>query len=331
MVNFRELSIEVIFHTHNHKANSIRTASQFIYRFVLSLGMEHSLKVLFWNFKILKRPTRKQGNVIAERKDVILSLLNQYKPDLILFAEGDEALMSDVESYTEIDLQSQKHIPVYRLFSIPDSKIFLYYRSYLDSLISAKYFDSKLQNRLVYLYIKHYELFFIGLHLIDPRNHTVEDRLIHAIRVRRKIEQQKTKLAQSIQAFRNRTFIIGDFNMNPYDRGMTALDAFSSVPTEAHLKAKDSKASLGKSFKKDYFLINQCWTQLSDTITPGSHIYDNSFELLSWRLIDQCLCSLDLHPYLKPIEYVTAIGERAWSPLDISDHLPLFVEFDFSK
>ena len=128
------------------------------------------------------------------------------------------------------------------------------------------------------------------------------------------------------------TIIIGDFNMNPYEAGMTSTLGLHGMKDATIAKEKNRKVQ-GKLY--DY-LYNPMWNYLGDdNDVPGTYfkrkaVHNN----VMWNTFDQILVRPNLLNYFKieDIEIVTHIGSE--SLIDVktkkiketySDHLPIII------
>lgn len=133
----------------------------------------------------------------------------------------------------------------------------------------------------------------------------------------------------------NRTILVGDFNMNPFEEGMIQANAFNAVSSYA--VAKKSKGSRGYYGESYAFFYNPMWNFLGDRtlFKPGTYYYDSgALSNYYWNMFDQVLIRPSIagsfsYNKLKIIEFdggqklTTASGKPDAS---ISDHLPVAFE-----
>jgi hypothetical protein len=144
-----------------------------------------------------------------------------------------------------------------------------------------------------------------------------------------------------------RTVLIGDFNMDPFDPGMTAPRGFHAMISVELTRTVPLRASRGRT----NCFYNPTWSLFGDrsfaeTATgvrkplraPGSYFYDDSREPTHhfWHVFDQVLVRPDLIPHLRWVQPLTTDGTdeflTAAGRIDekrFSDHLPLIVRFHF--
>lgn len=147
-----------------------------------------------------------------------------------------------------------------------------------------------------------------------------------ADKLRRTIEEVE-------ESTRNRfTIVLGDFNMNPFDKGMITASALHAV-SSSRFASKGSRTVLGSERR---FFYNPCWSLLGDREEPpGTYFYSSSQEYaLFWHTFDQVILrpsllsrfnrsSLRVHTAAGETDLLSSSGRPK-----ISDHLPISFEID---
>ena len=131
-----------------------------------------------------------------------------------------------------------------------------------------------------------------------------------------------------------RTLVIGDFNMNPFERGLVNFDCFHAVMSRATARRR-----LRRSDRRERrFFYNPMWSHFGDRSPgpPGSYYRSGSRQTeYFWHLFDQVLLRPELLDYFMDdgLEVVTRIGQRSLvnrrgvpDRNTGSDHLPLFLD-----
>lgn len=133
-----------------------------------------------------------------------------------------------------------------------------------------------------------------------------------------------------------RSLVIGDFNMNPYERGLVNATGFNAVMTTA-LAARGSRKVQGKEW---LFFYNPMWGLFGDRTPgpPGSYYYSGTGPAsYYWHIFDQVLIRPDLYQLSKNVDIqildsdqsVQFLGPSGRPNRQIhSDHLPLLVRFE---
>lgn len=124
------------------------------------------------------------------------------------------------------------------------------------------------------------------------------------------------------------TVLTGDFNMNPFEKGMMMSSAIHAFPTKSEA-SKVSRVIKDRTYNMFY---NPMWSFLGDGNTPqGTYHYTSSHHrTLFWNIFDQVLVRPSLIENISPedINILTDIQgqtllNRNGKP-KVSDHLPLF-------
>jgi len=148
-------------------------------------------------------------------------------------------------------------------------------------------------------------------------------------------------LASELAVFEDRppnpnrnTILVGDFNMNPYDPGMTLATGIHALMT-AGLARKPDRKYRKRSYRRFY---NPMWGLFGDrTSGPAGTLYwsgsqpHNTF----WAMFDQVLVRPALIGMLSRLEILDSDGEHSLLARGgfpdkghLSDHLPIFFQLN---
>ncbi|HHT7166506.1 TPA: endonuclease/exonuclease/phosphatase family protein [Bacillus cereus] len=123
------------------------------------------------------------------------------------------------------------------------------------------------------------------------------------------------------------TIIAGDFNMNPFEKGMLAGGALHSFPTilEAHKKKRKLDDEEYKMF------YNPMWKFLGSSDLPGTYFTTPTHTYgLYWNLFDQVIYRPCLIDTVENVQIMTKIGDtnliNDTFKIMVSDHLPIYFE-----
>jgi len=129
----------------------------------------------------------------------------------------------------------------------------------------------------------------------------------------------------------NRIILIGDFNMNPYDRGMNIARGLNAMSTR-----KCVKNGVREYHEKYYdFYYNPMSSKLGDESPgPPGTVHDLSNQgMYGWSMLDQVLINHSLLETFKAVDILETAGtHKLVNSLDrpdktnYSDHLPLLVK-----
>lgn len=162
------------------------------------------------------------------------------------------------------------------------------------------------------------------VHGVDIRNYDTETRQSFAqelsSEIRFVIDQQGT----------NKLLMMGDFNMNPYDRGMNLAAGLNAMMTRSCVHAR-FRRHLNKAYE---FYYNPMWSLFGDnTAGPPGTVYDTSNQgPYGWSMLDQVLINQSIVGFFEEVRILTHAGSL---PLmgakgrpdseNASDHFPILV------
>lgn len=128
-----------------------------------------------------------------------------------------------------------------------------------------------------------------------------------------------------------KALILGDFNLNPYEDGMTYLTGCNAVSSR-EIAMKISRRDRNEKEKKFFYYYNPMWNFLGDFNEPcGTFYYDKTSDHSRyWNTFDQFVVSPELIKDIKDIKIVKEAGdiclmnEKGTPCSSISDHYPLY-------
>ena len=150
-----------------------------------------------------------------------------------------------------------------------------------------------------------------------------------------------TELAREIRtqeenAGHNRTVVVGDMNMNPFEPGLVSAAGLNAVMTR-DLAGRRSRSVQSREYP---FFYNPMWNHFGDRHDgpPGTYYYERSEHVCYfWNIFDQVLFRPDLVNRCPSdgVRILTRAGDRSLlsedgtpNPRLASDHLPLLFELD---
>jgi exonuclease III len=162
------------------------------------------------------------------------------------------------------------------------------------------------------------------VHGVDMRNYDTETRQSFAQELAREIqfvkEQQKN----------NKLILLGDFNMNPYERGMNLAAGLNAMMTKACVRS-GTRRHLGKDYE---FYYNPMWSLFGDIHeSPAGTVYDTSNQgPYGWSMLDQVLFNHSIVDLLADVKILTTSGlhslmDKNGRPdsRNASDHFPIML------
>jgi hypothetical protein len=139
------------------------------------------------------------------------------------------------------------------------------------------------------------------------------------------------------RAGHQRTVLVGDMNMNPFEPGLVSSVGLNAV-TSRRIAGRMTRTVQGRAYR---FFYNPMWGHFGDMRgdTAGSYFYDSAEHLnYFWNVFDQVLLRPELAKRFNSdqLSIVRSVGERSLVRGDgrpdgtlYSDHLPIVFELDF--
>ena len=128
------------------------------------------------------------------------------------------------------------------------------------------------------------------------------------------------------------TIIVGDFNINPYDKSCISARYFHGIPVYEEAK-RESRTISGKEFSMFY---NPMWNFLGDFNEPYGTYYHGSSDTINpyWNVYDQVIIRPALRKRFvdKSLRIITEtvqtslLDGKRHPDREISDHLPIMFE-----
>jgi len=120
--------------------------------------------------------------------------------------------------------------------------------------------------------------------------------LVHGVDIRNYDQETRQSFAQSLARDLNfirkdkqteKLFLLGDFNMNPYDRGMNLAAGLNAMMTRSCV-AKGIRRHINQDYD---FYYNPMWSLFGDnTKGPAGTVYDTSNQgPYGWSMLDQVI------------------------------------------
>ncbi len=125
------------------------------------------------------------------------------------------------------------------------------------------------------------------------------------------------------------TFVIGDYNANPYDDEMVGILGFDAVLFKNVIEKQETHTVDGRRYKRFYNPVLDYISE--DKKQYGSFYYTGGSKDIVWHCLDQIIVRKSLIDSIRSMKYLKKINKTDLisntSPKKaISDHLPLLVE-----
>jgi exonuclease III len=265
---------------------------------------------LFWNLQ--RRGLQVEIAVLALQHDVSVLILAECKID-------PSALLLELASVGLREFTYQPSVAGedgdIRMFSrVPECEL----RSLYDdpnNHIAAR--------RMVFARTR--DLLLVVVHSQSKQNWSEDDQTQGAIRLARRIAELE------VENGHRRTLLVGDLNMNPFEKGVIGSEGLHAVMT----KGLASPEFRVVDAEERHFFYNPMWRFFGERADgpPGTHFYPAAGKPVAffWNMFDQVMLRPQLMNALVVVKIIDRIGNealldnRGLPRRDIgSDHLPLF-------
>lgn len=264
------------------------------------------MKCIFWNVNRKESINHILADVIEENNLDLLALAE--------YADKEHELLSQLNA---------RGINFYYIPQINCDRIHLFCR-FKPSQIKA-YNESGFYTAKGVPHAELGYLTFVFVHLSSKLYNGDESEQLHySMHLRMDIENIEKDVKSE------KTIVVGDFNMNPFESGMLSATGLHAFPTKFEA-SKNSRTVKEIKYKMFY---NPMWSFLGDLTTPFGTYHYNAGKFLQtyWHLFDQVLIRPALLNYVdvKNVEILTVIKEtklvNSRKTPSVSDHLPIFFE-----
>jgi len=261
-------------------------------------------RVLFWNLN--KKDLR----------DLVCEAVNAVSADVVILIENNlemAEMLEDLKSNVSSDFDCPGHVlGRFQLFSRNAS---------LD--LSEVYNGDRVSlRRLTYAGT---ELLLGMVHVVDKMNWDQANQSVQVHLLAKEIRRQEDRLGH------DRTVLVGDFNMNPFDQAMNMAPGMNAMMT-----AKCVQRGSRKQQSADYpFFYNPMWSLFGDrTSGPAGTYYhpDSSKGVFGWNMLDQVLVRPSAIQWFDDVQILNSAGETSLqtnlerpNKNTASDHFPILL------
>lgn len=269
---------------------------------------------LFWNLMGNQSATwsSRSGNLRTR----LANMAATYGVDVFLFAE------SAFDSADLLALLNQKAAGTYAVPPNYNQRIQVISRLPAGSMISQ--YDS-VEERLTIRRLRtvNADILLAVLHFQSQAAWDVDSLGFQTTTLREDIERTEADVGH------HRTVLVGDLNLNPFDRGLIAAQGLNAVMTQDVAGGEERTVS-GRPYR---FFYNPMWGFFGDRTQgpPGSYYYSASAPVnYYWNIFDQVLLRPGLMAVLDELRILDTDGQTSLltergrpRSAETSDHLPL--------
>lgn len=287
------------------------------------------MNVLFWN--IDRKDTKDKKQI----EDYIINCIQENDIDIAVFAEYKEKDTKTTRGKENIDRDAIENglDNLYEWITgiEPDGAVTLLARKSLGEVVKIAQDDRK-RFSLYKIDTPIDSYLLAAVHLEDRQSDPLSlEREATIGRLMEKISDNEKDL--SLYS----TIVIGDFNANPYDKELTYMGNMNAVLFKSIINASEFTRPTKEKIRRFYNPIVHYLSE--DTEMYGSHHFNHpeKYPTSYWCCYDQVLVRKNLMDsitdvqYLKNIRNDTLLKTTNTPQTNISDHLPLLVQFEEVK
>lgn len=275
------------------------------------------VKFLSWNIN------KKPAQFISKIKKIITNI------DILLLIENTQVSDSVIEQELGLKRLNSK-------ININETEFTPKFYSKFDEN-EFEFVGISVSKRLVFTSLKFYnteEVIICGIHFPSKKNYNELQQLEIAKEYVLEIEDLEKIKSNT------KTLIFGDFNMNPYELGMSEYSAFNATLSEFEAKKKIKEFH----YKKYSYFYNPMWSFLGDRnhLTgekkiPGSYYYNQK---PYWNIFDKVIMRPDIIDFFdfSSLKLIENLGDEKIvndnffiDTNEYSDHLPLSFKIKLQK
>ena len=268
-------------------------------------------KFLFWN--INRKPL---GELIGQ-------IARAHSSDVIILAESEIRI-------AELLLSLNERGPGGYQFCAGISPAFAVFVRFMPHFLRPRFDSERVSVRHLMLPARS-SVLLVMAHLPSKLYWSDESQREESAELARLVVSEENKVGHQ------RTVLVGDLNMNPFEPGMVSAAGLNCVPTR-RLAEKQVRTVQGREYRLFY---NPMWGHFGDARrdTAGSYYYNRAEHVTHhWHIFDQVLLRPELARNFDPgkVEILTGVGDRSFvhddgrpDSVGCSDHLPVVFEVEF--
>jgi len=265
---------------------------------------------LYWNMN--RKPLHAEIRELADAQDV----------DVIILSEFDGSPASLIEHLNSGKTKDFQFAPG----ECERIKIFTRFSS---GFLRPRYEDDWVSIRQLRMPAR-IEILLVAAHLPSKLRWSEDSQALHCPEFSRTILEEEQKVGH------HRTVVVGDLNMNPFEKGIVSANGLNAVMSR-QIAGRGSRMVMSRAYP---FFFNPMWAHFGDRQgeAPGTYYYQRS-DLVDyyWNVFDQVMVRPELMDLCdsKGVRILTKINDTSLllengrpNNRDFSDHLPLLFEVE---
>ncbi len=265
------------------------------------------MNFLFWN--INKKPLQ----------DLLAVLVREHFVDVLILAE------CEIDDVTLLETLNKNQSPKYgiALSYVPNQRIKIF-----TTLPRESFRPLRDEGNAAFRLLKPpvgEEILLVAVHLSSKMFQSDHEQTLNATRLARSIREVEIEVGHT------KTLVVGDLNMNPFEHGLIAAEAFHAVMTK-EIALRESRKVSGEERP---FFYNPMWGRFGDYSpgVSGTYYYGAGNQVnYFWNIFDQVLLRPQLLAFFdeKNLEILSDVGDDSLLNNNglpdtslASDHLPI--------
>jgi len=270
-------------------------------------------KFLYWNTN--RKPLTREIGTLVRAHEVDVLILSEYPSNPV-------SMLQCLNSGAQADFQ----------FAFDECKRIRIFTRFSSSFLRATYQDDRVSIRHLTLPAQR-QILIVAVHQPSKLFWSEDSQALQCPELSRTVIDQETKVGH-----RN-TVLVGDLNMNPFEKGLVSANGLNAVSSR-QVASRGSRKVLSRQYP---FFFNPMWAHFGDQRgqPPGSYYYDRA-ELVNyyWNVFDQVMVRPDIMDRCdgEGIKILTTAGDASLlrddgtpNSKDFSDHLPLLFEIQLKE
>jgi endonuclease/exonuclease/phosphatase family metal-dependent hydrolase len=268
---------------------------------------------LYWNAN--RKPLTREIAALVRAHQVDVVILSEYPSNPV-------SMLLSLNSGAGADFQ----------FAFGECERIRIFTRFSSSFLRATYEDDRVSIRHLTLPAQR-RILIVAVHLPSKLFWSEDSQAFECTELSRTVIEQEAKVGH-----RN-TVLVGDLNMNPFEKGLVSANGLNAVSSR-QVASRGSRKVRSRPYP---FFFNPMWAHFGDRRghPPGSYHYDRAGLVnYYWNVFDQVMVRPDIMDRCdgEGIKILTNAGDASLlrddgtpNSKDFSDHLPLLFEVELKE